>query len=135
MRDADPGKEFLECEHFTNCLVGRDRRGRVEGPVGSSDRGEREIEDVGYEEVSSAGATELIFDISDADGDLVGQLLRRATGGVDDIVATALDDVEGIGIGLAAVITEVLRDLMGDAGNEVWASKGTSAVTSAPPKA
>ena len=58
------------------------------------------------------------FDAGEAESDVEAESLRVAGAvGVDDIVAAAFKDVEGVGIGFAAMVIEILGDLLGDVGN------------------
>jgi hypothetical protein len=125
VRDVDPRIELLEEQELGEGLVGCQRRGGVEGREGVALGHDRQIEDVGDEEVSGAGVAQKFFVGCGAERDLEAKLLWRPDAEcVDDVVASAFEDIEGVGIGLAAVLAKVERDLVGDAGDDGSAAEG-----------
>lgn len=115
--DTETLEELFEEEKVVEGFICRKCGLMGECSVGLGDRENADIDEIGDEEVSGSGASEDQFGGGDTKGDLKAELLRRSdTRSVDDVVTAAFNDVEGVRIGLASMLTEVKKDLLGDAG-------------------
>ncbi len=93
-----PRQQFIEL--VVRCIARR----FCEADVSGRRRQETHIEEIGNDEVLRAGFAEQTFAVRKSLRDLPPKRFRRSARAIQNVVPAALQDVEGVWIGLAAVI-------------------------------